>query len=1472
MKIIKITLFIILHIACVNSYAQYLMNDTAGSYTTCNGTFYDSGGSGGNYGFNEGSVLTFYPSTPNSKLTFNFYSYATELLGDFLRAYDGPDIFSPQVGSYNDSNGPLNGNLTATNPQGAITFYFTSDAFANWAGWSAVIDCIPDGTLTYNMNYLATPQIDTVCDGIFFDAGGLSQMYANNLSGIHTFYPSTPNSAVQLDFSYFNTENNYDGLMIYNGPDTTYPLLSSIYPAGLNPITCPAGCYRGAAGPNLVKSTDISGALTFVFRSNSGTVKPGWLANISCVPNTGTFVFMDDAINTHTLCAAGFYDSGSDNANYSNYENYTQTFIPGTPGEFVKLDFGNVNLGAGDTLYIYDGLNTAGPLKATFTGTISSINVISSHPTGGLTAKFKSDGANTSLGWHAGVSCVSIAPPYITMPNSTYTDSTCFGNFYDSGGPTQPYGSYLYQTLTIYPSTPNYALQVAFQSFSTEPWGDGLRIFNGPNINSPLFSSGQPVGNSALYCPAGAYSGTQNPGVLTSSDPSGALTFQFGANQTSSYAGWHATLNCVAQNTYTTALFTSNVTQITSGGSVNFTDQSTNNPTSWQWSFPGGTPSTSTLQNPTNIVYNTPGCYEVTLVASNAAGSNTHAVPCYIYVTAPALPPVAAFTANTFNINAGNSVNFTDLSTNSPTSRLWTFVGGTPASSTSTNPNNITYNTAGCYEVTLVATNAFGSDTETQTCYITVNAPNIPPVAAFNANNNFILPNGAVNFTDQSANNPTAWQWTFTGGNPSTSTQQNPSNIVYTTPGCYAVTLVATNAYGNDSQVSTCFITVSNPSNACSEIFISEYLEGNSNDKAIEFYNPTNATINMSGYSLQLYNNGSSTANFTYNFSGNLGAHQVFVLANLTASANILALADATSAVCGFNGNDALLFKYNGTIIDVIGTAGIDPGVSWPAGSGSTANNTLVRNANVDAPTNSWLVSQSQWTSYPIGTISYLGYNTNNCASAVQVPVANFTVSSLNISTGQSVNFTDLSTNNPTSWSWSFQGAAPAFSTSQNPSNITYNTPGCFQVVLTATNSAGSNTSTQVCYINVTNPVITPVANFISNTQYITVGQTVNFTDLSTNNPTAWNWTFTDASPASSTSQNPTNITYNSAGCFQVVLTATNSAGSNTSTQICYINVVPLGIQPLADFSINPNPACTNANVNLINASTNALSFIWEMIGAIPSTSTAQFPVISYANAGTYQIKLIAINSANSDTLIQSITINPSPTVNAGADVGICFGTSVTLNTTSIGNLSYNWTPAATLSTPTQSQTLATPTADTDYVITVNDGVCSASDTITVIVWPLPVTTIITQVGNNLEATNGFPAYQWYVNSTVIIGETQAVITPTSNGNYSVDAIDTNGCISTSQVFSFVIQAVNYTANNQINIYPNPAVIELIIDWPQQTKNWQIEMIDAQGKTISTEETRGQKTTLYLSSLPSGIYVLKLNSEDQFLTYKFIKQ
>ncbi|MFH1319449.1 MAG: PKD domain-containing protein [Bacteroidota bacterium] len=265
----------------------------------------------------------------------------------------------------------------------------------------------------------------------------------------------------------------------------------------------------------------------------------------------------------------------------------------------------------------------------------------------------------------------------------------------------------------------------------------------------------------------------------------------------------------IATESAPVASFTANTTSIAAGGSVNFTDLSTNSPTSWSWTFTGGIPSSSTVQNPTNIVYNDTGCYEVKLVATNIIGSDSLTETCYIDVSSPVSAPVAGFTADTTSILPGGSVNFTDLSTNNPTSWSWTFTGGSPSSSTLQNPTNIVYNDTGCYEVKLVATNIIGSDSLTETCYIDVSPPGSAPVADFTADTTSILAGGSVNFTDLSTNNPTSWSWTFTGGTPSSSTVQNPSNIVYNNTGCYEVKLAATNIIGSDSLTETCYIDVS---------------------------------------------------------------------------------------------------------------------------------------------------------------------------------------------------------------------------------------------------------------------------------------------------------------------------------------------------------------------------------------------------------------------------------------------------------------------------------------------------------------------------------------------------------------------------------------------------------------------------------------------------------------------------------------
>lgn len=163
--------------------------------------------------------------------------------------------------------------------------------------------------------------------------------------------------------------------------------------------------------------------------------------------------------------------------------------------------------------------------------------------------------------------------------------------------------------------------------------------------------------------------------------------------------------------------FTGTPTIVPVGSGVTFTDQSSGNPTSWVWTFEGGTPASFNGQTPPIIIYNSPGQFDVTLVVTNQWGSNTLTKTDYIVA---GYPPAVDFSANNTNIVEGQTVLFTDLSQNSPTSWAWVFEGGTPGTSSSQNPS-VVYNTPGTFNVTLTATNQFGQGTLTKTGYIVVN-------------------------------------------------------------------------------------------------------------------------------------------------------------------------------------------------------------------------------------------------------------------------------------------------------------------------------------------------------------------------------------------------------------------------------------------------------------------------------------------------------------------------------------------------------------------------------------------------------------------------------------------------------------------------------------------------------------------------------------------------------------------------------
>ncbi len=252
--------------------------------------------------------------------------------------------------------------------------------------------------------------------------------------------------------------------------------------------------------------------------------------------------------------------------------------------------------------------------------------------------------------------------------------------------------------------------------------------------------------------------------------------------------------------------FIASDTNLCVNGCTSFIDQSSNNPSSWTWNFIGGTPATSSTQNPASVCFNAIGTYTVQLIASNGIGSDTITKVDYITVV-PCNPPLPDFTSDTTEICERSCVNFTDLSTGGATAWQWFFPGGTPSASTNPNPLGICYFTPGIYDVTLIVGNSFGFDTLTIPAYMKVNSCPLP-VADFNTFTQNICSGRCVDFFDMSTETPIAWSWYFPGGAPDTSSLQNPRNICYASDGFYDVRLIVTNQYGSDTLVQYSYIQV----------------------------------------------------------------------------------------------------------------------------------------------------------------------------------------------------------------------------------------------------------------------------------------------------------------------------------------------------------------------------------------------------------------------------------------------------------------------------------------------------------------------------------------------------------------------------------------------------------------------------------------------------------------------------------------
>lgn len=281
---------------------------------------------------------------------------------------------------------------------------------------------------------------------------------------------------------------------------------------------------------------------------------------------------------------------------------------------------------------------------------------------------------------------------------------------------------------------------------------------------------------------------------------------------------------------------------------VNFSDPSDSTAT-WAWTFEGGTPATSNLQNPP-VTFDAPGTYSVSLtVVTNDGNTYTIDRPNFITVNAA---PVASFSSNA----NGATIDFTNTSTGGGT-YAWDFGDGT-GTSTEQSPT-YTYGATGQYTVILTATNDCGSSTAT----VVVQVLAVPPTALFTADATAGCVPFEVQFTDLSGGAPDTWSWSFPGGTPATSGEQNPA-VTYHEAGTYSVQLTASNAAGSSQVIQSQFIQVGNVPTVGFTFAI--------NEGEVTF---TNTSQDATSYEWNFGDGSMSTqANPVYSYGGN-GSYEV---------------------------------------------------------------------------------------------------------------------------------------------------------------------------------------------------------------------------------------------------------------------------------------------------------------------------------------------------------------------------------------------------------------------------------------------------------------------------------------------------------------------------------------------------------------------------------------------------------------------
>lgn len=622
------------------------------------------------------------------------------------------------------------------------------------------------------------------------------------------------------------------------------------------------------------------------------------------------------------------------------------------------------------------------------------------------------------------------------------------------------------------------------------------------------------------------------------------------------------------------------------------------------------------------------------------------------------------------------------------------------------------------------------------------------------------------------------------------------------------------------------------------ELFLSEYIEGSSNNKALEIANFTGSSVNLSSYSIRKQANGAGSWGSELSLSGNLANGDVYVIANSSANSTITAQADVTtgSGAVTFNGNDPVGLFKNGTLIDVIG--------NFNGGSTNFAQNqTLVRKSTVTSPSTSYVTSQ--WTVNAQDDASDLGSHTMDGGGTTPDPCdAPTGLASSSVTTNSFV----------VSWSGvtgaaSYEvrvGSSVVGTTSSTSYTITGLSASTTYTVSVRT-SCASTTSAYSNSLNVTTGTPAPSLSCSSTISSFPYSESFE------SGLGAWSqgsgddndWTRDSGGTPSS----GTGPSAGSVGSWYMYL-ETSGNGTGYPNKTAYLNspCYNLASASSASFSFDYHMNGNNVGSLQLEATTDGTN--WTSVETISGSQgtawqTATVNLASYTGS-TVKFRFLATSGSgwSSDIAVDNIELNTGATGGGGGGASTSEVT-LTLVTDNYGS-------------------------ETTWSLTNSSGTAVASGT---------------GYGNNQTITETFTLADGCYDFTINDSYGDGICCSFGNGSYLLTkggtTLASGGSFGSTETKNFCVDGASRTTAGEVvaalgkqdltlRVYPNPATSVLNLQTNAGVS--QVVIYNAMGQLVQEATVSKAANQLDISKLKEGIYILKLKTASGESTQRFVKK